>query len=71
MLPWTKMKMNRGEKGVGGKCKISVLERITFRHPSEDTMWTFDEISTQKEGQNLKYKFRSDHYKDVILIHDN
>lgn len=54
--------MSRGEKGVWGKCKISVLERITFRHPTEDTMWTVYEMSAQKEVQNLKYKIRSDHF---------
>lgn len=71
ILSWTEMKMNREEKGVGGKCKISILERRTFRYPSGDTMWPVYEISAQKEDLNLKYKFRSNHYKDVILIHDN
>ena len=34
-------------------------------------MWAVCEIAAQKEGLNLKYKFRGDQYKDVILIHDN
>lgn len=47
------------------------MENVTFRHPSGDTMWPVCDIAAQKEDVNLKYKFRSDQYKDLILIHDH
>ena len=42
-----------------------------MRRPDGDTMWAVCEIAAQKGDLNLKYKFRSDQYKNVVLNHDN